>query len=205
MPIAKCIIYNPRRYSSAEVYVNAPKDAKLQAMVQHNMTGVLAQMHALVLSCSEVFGSLAAESKASYERMAALRVRLDKCRSNVGRAEQKVLSATKDPSATFANLSYDARQQVAEDSMLLLRRTAPEIIKNLYAQCRPPPQMSKMNPYMENGEDCLKSYTNPMFFIEEWFKNQQKIRQDMKEKKSKKKKDKAGSEDAPVASKDKKP
>ena len=33
MPISKCIIYNPRRYVSHEVYATAPKDSKLQAMV----------------------------------------------------------------------------------------------------------------------------------------------------------------------------
>ncbi len=44
----------------------------------------------------------------------------------------------------------------------------------LYDGAIPPPDLSPLDPYREDGKPCLKEYTNPSFFVEEWIAEQKR-------------------------------
>ena len=37
-----------------------------------------------------------------------------------------------------------------------------------------------MNPFMDDGKDALKQYTNPSFFLDEWIQEQLRQREEAK-------------------------
>ena len=62
----------------------------------------------------------------------------------------------------------------------ITRSSIPRTVLEKYNKCTLPPNLVSMNPYMENGQDALKLYTNPNFFLDEWIQEQLRQREEAK-------------------------
>jgi len=64
-------------------------------------------------------------------------------------------------------------------------------ITKQYEECMPPPNLGLLDEYA--GDSCLKKYTNPMFFLETWIEEQEKMYKEAKRKRARRRKGRARS------------
>jgi hypothetical protein len=98
-----------------------------------------------------------------------------------------ILFQQADLQTLLANPRTEARiTSRIKDSQLFQPDSMPDSLRQVYARCFAPPNLAKMDPFMDPGQGaCLELYTNPNFFLKEWILEQDKLRQAAKEERRK--------------------
>ena len=95
-------------------------------------------------------------------------------------------------SSTAAVASTSKR---AAKTHMLTPATRPTATVAVYeTECIPPPDLSALDQYREDGRPCIKDYTNPAFFVEEWIAEQKRQAQEARRRREKSRKNKQSDE-----------
>jgi hypothetical protein len=122
-----------------------------------------------------IFGALLADTSSTASRIVALGARVDSLLQSIPELEQKVAGNvdTADSDSGVSSLQSGKATKFVEDAQLLVADKRPQAIVSLCSRALPPPNLAALDEFAEDGSSCLKKYTNPEFFFEMWFKEQE--------------------------------
>ncbi|PIK50228.1 putative wiskott-Aldrich syndrome protein family member 3-like [Apostichopus japonicus] len=153
---------------------------ELESVTNKTLSNIVLQLSSLSKHAEDIFGELYNEADSLCKRSCGLQERIDKLSNKVTK-----LDATKDDVSLlqFMELKPYSSPMDMEPTPLTTKPTAVEEAYNL---CQPPPYLSLLTQYREDGKEALKFYTDPKYFFELWCKEMQKNIHDIKQKRRKK-------------------
>ncbi|KAL6079704.1 Wiskott-Aldrich syndrome protein member 1 [Balamuthia mandrillaris] len=194
----------PRQdYSSIDDLVDAlsscgnAQQKQLRACHTHAATGLLGQMSDLLRHASDLFSNLTQSLSQTESRMRLLSDRITAAEEFVPALSDYVATA---PGQVFINnASFSFASTRDESAQLFTQVSRSETLKAVHSKTEPPPDVDQLREYMPDGQSCLKLYTNPDFFIEEWLKEQELQAREARKRREKrdKRKKKAASKGLP--------
>lgn len=140
---------------------------ELECVTNGTLANIIRQLSNLSSYAEDLFGNILSDVTETVQRTSRIQTRLD---SLVDKVVQ--LDSAEEVSSTFRDLyhirkPYRSKADVF-DQQVVSRITIPRSLREVYANCDPPPALSKLNPFREDNTDGLKLYTNPGFFFELW-------------------------------------
>ncbi|KAI8806556.1 hypothetical protein BJ742DRAFT_855076 [Cladochytrium replicatum] len=133
------------------------------ALVQ--LTRVISQLSDLSLHAHEIFSDLAAQATRHARRIEAIGERVENLKATLPDAEAQILSST----AWVTDKPYHvARPEPTVLMNMFKRESECRSIQAVYEKCDDPPNLRSLDPYRNDGESCMKLYSHPEFFLEEW-------------------------------------
>ena len=111
-----------------------------------------------------VFHDLLTDANKLCGRISHLRTRVNHIAQYVPDTVKYLGAATAEQFLPNPAMAY--RAQVTEEIQLFSKDTLPATVGETYEKGMSPPNLSVLDQFAEDGESCLKKYTNPFFFIE---------------------------------------
>lgn len=156
---------------------------------------VLAQLVEVGAAAAEVFKNLHKDAEITFKRIGQVRERINNLSENVPHVEN--MFRTNSPASFYEAYSLTGLAlRSIPNGGIFIRANAPPAVDQRRVVCGDPPDLNKLNRYAKcleiKGADsinCLERYSNPLFFFDEWIKDQQ-MKFDKKKKKRRKKKKK---------------
>ncbi|ELR24256.1 uncharacterized protein ACA1_168940 [Acanthamoeba castellanii str. Neff] len=172
-------------------YVASMSDkADLHQAVRHQtMAGILGQLSTLLSYANELYADLHRELSNDAQRISALAARTQAAYDYLPHLETYIHNTGPEEFINRGGSEY--KQKGGEDCQLLspgTRATATVVVYD--TECVPPPDLSPLDPYREDGRPCIKDYTNPAFFVEEWIAEQKRQAQEARRRREKSRKTK---------------
>jgi len=185
MPFSARVV-EPRRDNSTIFQGNSINVSETAAV--SNLVGALEQLNAISKCASEVFGALLQDAERNLDRITQVKQRMSNLEAQVVPTEN---SFVQNSPAYFYDNPYSGKEWVRRDNLrgLIFRRdrAAPHVNKRR-AGAEPPPDMSILDRFGENGIPCIKRYTDPNFFMNERLQAE-KLRVEEERRRRKAKKD----------------
>ncbi|GAM20507.1 hypothetical protein SAMD00019534_036820 [Acytostelium subglobosum LB1] len=154
----------------------------VESMLQTNTVGIINQITALAEHANNIFASLANETALITGRLNRLNERLAPLTQSLPLVEAYHQRTPIDTMNNRARVEYHS--DPAEKCQLFTTSSMPDTVTMLYNEkCRPPPNLSQLDTYQEDGTRCLKLYTNPDFFVDEWVAEMKKKNEEARERK----------------------
>jgi hypothetical protein len=156
----------------------------LEQEVHNSMIGILTQLSWLASYAGDLFKNILENSTKTFNRINTLTSKFQSIKELVPTIE-KTFETT--PLDIFtSNKRSEFTSNTLADACLFTNDSLPKPLFTIYKEkCSPPPALSKMDPYMDDGKKCLELYTNPRFFLDTWIEEQMKQRQQAKEERRK--------------------
>lgn len=177
MGVIKRYIHQTLEYSSPKISFDTDRFIILRNLSQANNTGLIGQISALFEYTQEIFTELVEEATETAKRIEDLGQRVNKLYETLPNVEEEAESKLQ-----LTNLGTNYSNKVSEDACQFLPDYRDSSMTHQYEECMPPPNLSLLDPYA--GESCLKKYTNPMFFLESWVAEQERMYQEAKKKRA---------------------
>jgi len=146
----------------------------------------LEQLSNLTSYSHELFKGLLDVSNSYQERINTLAQRAQNLAQKSYQAES--FFAVVDPWTLFKNRTADVKTSIVEDQQLFTKSSVPLPLQAIYNSASPPPNLAIMDAFADEGKSCLKMYTNPSFFIDQWVTAQLEAREKIKDDAKKRKK-----------------
>jgi len=99
------------------------------------------------------------------------------------------LPLSSDPSALPRPVP-DFKYKVTPDSQLFTKTSENFSVNQVYLGCIAPPNLQALDRYREDGQPCMKLYSYPQFFLEQWLQLMAKEDEEKRKAKAEKKKKK---------------
>lgn len=141
---------------------------ELECVTNGTLSNIIRQLSSLSRHAEDLFGSILQDTTKLVQRSVSLKERLDvltqkvEVLSDAGGAEQQ-------PGGTIGRKPYRSKAEHF-DQQIVARDSMPVSLKEVYERCDPPPCLSKLNDFREDGLDGVKLYTNPNYFFDLWSK-----------------------------------
>lgn len=146
-----------------EVTEGYPMQKILDLASQRAMVGLLEQMVILSAHAQDIFRGVMVEATRTFERITAMSGRVQKLADSIPKVEEFFKDTPVQQLFETGRSFWHAKQ--AEDAQVFRPETKPACVDELYKSAQEPPNLSVMDPFMDNGESALKRYTNPEFFV----------------------------------------
>lgn len=165
MGFSERIVESPTALSPVSIETGTEKQKILPTINHATRCGLMEQMALLFSFSTKLFEGLVEDATKTSERIKSITQRVDVLVDQVPQTQHFV--QTIDPSVTFGyqRLEYNNEQQ--EDQQLFSPQTLPLSVKDSWDRCKPPPNLALLDVF-DPSSSCLKKYTNPNFFIEQW-------------------------------------
>jgi len=167
---------------------NAPLSLKreqvLETAVQNTMVGILAQLAALANYAGDIFVGLVKESNSTYQRISGLTQKVSDI-SKLAPVVENYWGKTT-PERMYQTPRIEFSLPLIQDAQLFTSDSMPKALQDSYKKSYPPPNLAKMDPFMDDNKKCLELYTNPRFFLDEWIAEQKKLREANREERRRK-------------------
>ncbi|XP_071819896.1 actin-binding protein WASF3-like isoform X2 [Apostichopus japonicus] len=154
---------------------------ELESVTNKTLSNIVLQLSSLSKHAEDIFGELYNEADSLCKRSCGLQERIDKLSNKVTK-----LDATKDDVSLLQFMELKPYSSLMDMEPTPLT-TKPTAVEEAYNLCQPPPALSLLTQYREDGKEALKFYTDPKYFFELWCKEMQKNIHDIKQKRRKKK------------------
>ncbi|CAG2100428.1 unnamed protein product [Medioppia subpectinata] len=148
--------------SAGQLAINIPNE--LECVTNGTLANIIRQLSSLSRFAEDLFGSILSEASLLVLRSSALQSRID-------RLGDKVLSldsTVEEVSLQDIHLRKAFKSSLLFAQQVVARDTIPTNIHAVYAKCDPPPALSALNVYRDDGKDGLKFYTDPNYFFDLW-------------------------------------
>lgn len=169
------------------------RDVILESAAQNTYVGILSQVSVLTAYAGEIFEGLIKESNKSFERIIKLSQKTNEVAQFVPKIDKYFTTAPID--AILSRPRTEFSLPAVQDSAIFTAESLPQALATTYKTCFPIPNLSKMDPYMEDGKKCQELYTNPNFFLYEWIEEQKKQRAVAREQRIKRREDRKNQKD----------
>ncbi|CAG2254006.1 unnamed protein product [Mytilus edulis] len=183
---AQCLLYNERPFLSALAKFSLlTKDVAIgdehNCIANHTLCGIIQQLSSLSHNASNMFEDLLTETMNVITRSNRLKNKIsemkEKCKLLVKEKTTESLHAV--------NIENEKALPQHFDQQILSSESRTNAIRTIYEAAKPPPAITKMNQFREDGSNGLKKYTDPTFFFMHWFSEMQKKEPDNREHKMK--------------------
>ena len=155
--------------------------------VGHNsMVGILDQLAIIAEFANTVFSGLLQESQSTFTRMSALTGRISSFNQQASNIENYIVSTGVKTLLNNPRGTFNPKPPI-QDAQFLEESNSPAV-RVLYSKASDPPNLAILDPFMEDGQKSLELYTNPSFFLEAWFEEQLKLRDEAKKARRERKK-----------------
>eukprot|EP01096_Ripella_sp_DP13-Kostka_P012969 TRINITY_DN552_c1_g2_i1.p1 TRINITY_DN552_c1_g2~~TRINITY_DN552_c1_g2_i1.p1 ORF type:complete len:556 (-),score=258.43 TRINITY_DN552_c1_g2_i1:97-1731(-) len=189
MGFSERIVGSPTTLSPVSIETGTEKPKILPTINHATRCGLMDQMTLLFSFSTKLFEGLVDDASKTSERIKSITQRVDALVDQVPQTQH--FMQTIDPSVTFGyqRLEYNNEQQ--EDQQLFSPQTLPLSVKDSWDRCKPPPNLALLDTF-DPSSSCLKKYTNPNFFIEQWAEEmKRKIDEDRQKRKERREQRKA--------------
>lgn len=168
---------DPVRISQVMLSKDMTIQDELECIANHTLCGVIQQLSNLNHHAADMFEDLSAEAVTIFNRT-------KKLQTHVGELIEKYKHWNKQRiAASFDNIDVNEKSlSVHFDQQIISVDSRPKSIKTMYETANPPPAITKMNQFRDDGMDGLKMYTDPTFFIIHWSSQMEKKETEQKEK-----------------------
>ena len=177
MGVVKRYIHQTLEYSTPKISSDTDRFIILRNLCQANNTGTIGQISALFEYTHEIFAEIVEEASATAARIQSLGDRVQTLYDNLPTVEEETPQKQQ-----LTNLGISYSNKAPEDACQFLPEHRVPSIIHQHEECMPPPNLALLDPYA--NESCLKKYTNPMFFLESWVEEQNRMYQEAKKKRA---------------------
>ena len=167
---------------------NHDSELRLKVGQQQIMCGVLDQLTNLFQSTHSIFSELLDSLEISQKRISSLSHRIHEANLSVSAVEIKIEQGE---AYLLNSAKVDFESQVAAVSNVFDKKTNSKAVRSLYEQIQSPPPLGLLDVFRTDGKSCLKAYSNPTFFIENWVQTQKKRIAEEKDKREQRRAKKA--------------
>jgi hypothetical protein len=161
MPFTKHII-EPTNISQCPLPPGEPNE--LECLSNLTLANVIRQLSSLGKHAGRIFDDLTQDAVKLNKRTQVLNQRIDNLKSKCLQLDIQ----NEEVSLHDFQTKKQFKSSIKIDQQVVSRRTMPEAIKLMYDAADPPPSLDKLNPYRNDGKDCMKFYTDPEFFFNIW-------------------------------------
>lgn len=137
-----------------------------QAMNQAALTGIIDQLGALFLYSHEIFNDLLVSTTALTDKISQLNTRIEVLHEYLPQVESYLSQSH--VSNLLATPAVLFKSGPPEDYQFLTKDTRPPSVQNRYATAKTPPNFSLLDACFPEEPSCMRHYSYPDFFIEEW-------------------------------------
>ncbi|KAJ3277252.1 Wiskott-Aldrich syndrome protein member 1, partial [Borealophlyctis nickersoniae] len=159
------------------------------------ITRVISQLSQLSFYAEEIFSGLITATTATSTRLTNLRTRLDTLKDTLPYVCDKIDNSSITESMNQER--FDWKPPATLSTNLFTKDTEDPSVKEAYDACTPPPELGVMDAFRTDGQTCMKFYSYPEFFVEEWKTLMQKELEERKAKRKAKKRAKLQRPTAP--------
>ena len=159
------------------------------------MTGTLVQIGLTAHWAAELFEDLFKNVKAIQNRVQTAQSRVHSLARDLPKAEEATLQLTERQMIEAASREHKSHKKKQTEPQAppggyLTKASLPPALAEAYDRCEPPPDFRAIDALLgrEPG-DCLKSYSNPGFFLDQWAANELAQLQVLKQEKDLRKKE----------------
>ena len=184
MGVIKRYIPGPLSLSAPQISTDTDRFLILRNLSQANNNGIIEQVSQLFEFTHNMFSELLEEATTTASRIQTLGTRVRALEDSLPfiESEAPVRVALSNPGVKFANKAPEDACKFMPDSR------APAMIAQ-HEKSMPPPNLAVLDEFIgEDEESCLKKYTNPMFFLESWVEEQNRLYLEAKKKRAKRRK-----------------
>ncbi|TPX67578.1 hypothetical protein SpCBS45565_g03715 [Spizellomyces sp. 'palustris'] len=130
------------------------------------LTRVLDQLSNFSLYANEIASDLVKSSVSISERVEEVQKRIDALKNVSPNVEEQLAVANLAESMNHER--FDWKSQLKLGSNLFTKETEDPSLRAVYETCNDAPNLSLMDPFRADGQPCMKFYSYPEFFAEEW-------------------------------------
>eukprot|EP00936_MAST-01D_sp_MAST-1D-sp1_P002469 g2469.t1 len=193
MPIVKRSIFHAQCYASPDLYADTTPDSALVDVNMARMTGVLHQLGFLSTYATEMFDDLFKMAKGVTDRTKKVSVRVKEAQEQLPGMEQWLNGAPARDDAggpvfhvPSGKLERDDQAEMQQFQQQFTPESRPNPIRMRFAECDPPPALSSLDEYVSDGP-CLKKFSNPQFFFDEWIREETKRQEKLADERAERK------------------
>lgn len=167
------------RIGSDDAISRRGPDVDLNDVTNFILVNVVRQLSCLCKQSTEMFDELELLTGGIVRRAIRLTDRVKSLRSFTSELNPTVEEVCLDDIGAYKPYRSDASKQPS------FSQQRPQGVVEVYLRGMSVPALEKLNRFRDDGEDCVRMYTNPDFFFEIW---SSQIKKEMSEKKPKRKK-----------------
>lgn len=132
----------------------------------------------------EMFNDLLKDANKMAERIVTLGARTEALAQAIPTLEQFISETN--PYVFLENPRSNFRtRKDPSGGQLFTSQSLPSSLQDVYnRECIPPPKLAILNYLREDGRDCMREYSNPTFFIDEWVAEQKRQADEAKAKRA---------------------
>uniref|UniRef100_A0A8C4RA64 Wiskott-Aldrich syndrome protein family member n=1 Tax=Eptatretus burgeri TaxID=7764 RepID=A0A8C4RA64_EPTBU len=131
----------------------------------------------------DLFASLACETDGLAQRMTELGRRVQQLQPEVSSLDHAVEEVCLHDITRRVAFRADPKQ----DQQVVSQQTMPAALVATFSRGDPPPFLRLLNPYRDDGKDCLSFYTNPSYFFDLWKENMLQDMEDVRKERRRQK------------------
>ncbi len=173
MPLARRRIGGALEYGHPDLYKKSPPDRVLQDVAEASMTGPLVQIGLTAHWAAELFEDLFKNVKAIQNRVQTAQSRVQSLSNDLPKAEEATLKLTERQMIEAASREHKSHKKKQTEPQAppggyLTKASLPPALAEASDRCEPPPDFRAIDALLgrEPG-DCLKSFSNPGFFLDQ--------------------------------------
>ncbi|KAI9206009.1 uncharacterized protein BJ171DRAFT_39347 [Polychytrium aggregatum] len=117
---------------------------------------------------NDIFAELESHTSRIADRIALAKEKVDNLKQTLPVVALKMQSTTVINSLAPERFAFNPGHLT--EWSLITKKTEPVSISKVYDRCRGPPELSRLDEFRTDGQNSLKQYTYPEFFLEEWKK-----------------------------------
>jgi len=199
MPLARRRIGGALEYGHPHLYdttKSATRQTILQDVCEASMTGTLVQIGLLSHYASEMFEGLFAETKAVQARVFKAKARAAALAKELPAVEARVAALTETQIMRLATADKKDKFHSSVDTAgpaggYFTKASMSAAARERYdsSEVERCPDFSKIDAVLKRETGCLKSYSNPGFFLDQWAAKELEQLQVLKKEKDQRKKD----------------
>ncbi|KAJ8327212.1 Wiskott-Aldrich syndrome protein member 1 [Batrachochytrium dendrobatidis] len=138
----------------------------LRQVTMMQLTRLFDQLSELSIYANEIFVDLANKTLSITERINNVNMILSNADADMELIEEEISSS--DIKTLSQRERFIWKSEMAISSNFFVKKTQPASIAAVYNQCRPAPFLEVLDKYRNDGQKCMKFYSYPDFFLEEW-------------------------------------
>ncbi|CAF0853449.1 unnamed protein product [Didymodactylos carnosus] len=149
--------------------VQLPKGIQneLECVANLTLANIIRQLSSLSSLAQDMFDELTTDAIHIFQRTEALHGRIERLKIKVTQLDSNVEEVTIED----VNNRKPFVSVTRIDQQIVNRSTMPKSLRMLYDKAEPAPALHLLNPFRDDGRDCMKFYTDPSFFFNLWMQS----------------------------------
>ncbi|CAF0764010.1 unnamed protein product [Didymodactylos carnosus] len=140
---------------------------ELECVANLTLANIIRQLSSLSSLAQDMFDELTADAIHIFQRTEALHGRIERLKIKATQLDSNVEEVT----IQDVNNRKPFVSVTKIDQQIVNRSTMPKSVGMLYDKAEPAPALHLLNPYRDDGRDCMKFYTDPSFFFNLWMQS----------------------------------